>query len=166
MTILVNNAGTTRDKLIIQMSLADFDHVIATNLRSTFLCTKAAPYGMLKACRGRIVNISSPSGLLGDPGQANYSVSKAGIIALTFSTAREMMSRNITAKASAPDFIPTELTSVLTEQQRQFMLDVTPLPNIRARINILLSYSYEWNNNQRNAPVVFLCLNIRRGTSS
>ncbi|HKV59839.1 MAG TPA: 3-oxoacyl-[acyl-carrier-protein] reductase [Ktedonobacteraceae bacterium] len=126
-TILVNNAGTTRDRLILQMTAADFDHVIQTNLRSAFLCTKAALRGMMRARWGRVVNISSPAGLLGNAGQANYSASKAGIIALTISTAREMASRNITANAIAPGFIPTELTSILTEQQRKFMLDVTPM---------------------------------------
>jgi len=126
-SMLVNNAGTTRDKLIIQMSLADFEYVLNTNLRSAFLCTKAALRGMMKARWGRIVNISSPAGLLGNAGQANYAASKAAIIALTISTAREMASRNITANAIAPGFIPTELTSSLTEQQRQSMLDVTPM---------------------------------------
>jgi 3-oxoacyl-[acyl-carrier protein] reductase len=129
-TILVNNAGTTRDKLILQMTPSDFDHVIATNLRSAFLCTRAALRGMMKARWGRIVNISSPAGLLGSAGQANYSASKAGIIALTISTAREMASRNITANAIAPGFVPTELTSILTEQQRKFMFDVTPLGRV------------------------------------
>jgi len=126
-SMLVNNAGTTRDKLIIQMSLADFEHVLNTNLRSAFLCTKAALRGMMKARWGRIVNVSSPAGLLGNAGQANYAASKAAIIALTISTAREMASRNITANAIAPGFIPTELTSSLTEHQRQAMLDVRPL---------------------------------------
>lgn len=126
-TILVNNAGTTRDKLILQMSLADFEHVIDSNLRSAFLCTKAALRNMMKARWGRIVNVTSVAGLLGPAGQANYSASKAAIIALTLSTAREMASRNITANAVAPGFIPTELTSVLNEQQRQFMLESTPL---------------------------------------
>ncbi len=126
-SILVNNAGTTRDKLIIQMSLADFEYVLNTNLRSAFLCTKAALRGMMRARWGRIVNISSPAGLLGNAGQANYAASKAAIVALTISTAREMASRNITVNAIAPGFIPTELTSSLTEQQRQAMLDVTPL---------------------------------------
>lgn len=125
--ILVNNAGTTRDKLILQMSLGDFEHVMQTNLRSAFLCTKAALRGMMRARWGRIINISSPSGLLGNAGQANYSASKAAIIALTISTAREMARRNITANAIAPGFIPTELTSALTDQQRQYMLDATPL---------------------------------------
>ena len=143
--ILVNNAGTTRDKLIIQMSLADFEHVLNTNLRSTFLCTKAALRGMIRARWGRIVNISSPAGLLGNAGQANYSASKAAIIAFTISTAREMASRNITANAIAPGFIPTELTSTLTEEQRKFLLDVTPLgrfgtpEEIAAAINFLCS---------------------------
>jgi len=125
--ILVNNAGTTRDKLILQMSLADFEHVINSNLRSAFLCTKAVLRGMMKARWGRIINVSSVAGLLGSSGQANYSASKAAIIALTLSTAREMASRNITANAIAPGFIPTGLTSTLTEQQRGFILGSTPL---------------------------------------
>jgi len=142
-SILVNNAGTTRDKLILQMSLADFEYVVDTNLRSAFLCTKAALRSMIKSRWGRIVNISSPAGLLGNAGQANYSASKAAIIALTISTAREMASRNITANAIAPGLIHTELTSILTEQQRKFMLDATPLgragtpEEIAAAINFL-----------------------------
>jgi 3-oxoacyl-[acyl-carrier protein] reductase len=126
-TILVNNAGTTRDKLILQMSLNDFEHVMDINLRAAFLCTKAALRGMMKARWGRIVNVASIAGLLGNAGQANYSSSKAAILALTLSTAREMASRNITANAVAPGFVPTELTSIVTEQQRKFMLDATPL---------------------------------------
>ena len=126
-TILVNNAGTTRDKLILQMPLADFEHVLNTNLRSAFLCTKAALRGMVRTRWGRIVNIASVAGILGSAGQANYAASKAAIISFTLSTAREMVSRNITANAVAPGFIPTELTSTLTEQQRQFLLDSTPM---------------------------------------
>jgi 3-oxoacyl-[acyl-carrier protein] reductase len=126
-TILVNNAGTTRDKLILQMSLSDFEHVIHTNLHSAFLCTKAALRGMMRTRWGRIVNVASVAGLLGNAGQANYSASKAAIIALTISTAREMASRNITANVIAPGFVPTELTSTLTEQQRKSVLDITPL---------------------------------------
>jgi 3-oxoacyl-[acyl-carrier protein] reductase len=126
-SILVNNAGTTRDKLILQMSLADFEYVMQTNLNSAFLCTKAALRGMMKARWGRIINVSSVAGLLGNAGQANYGASKSGLITLTLSTAREMASRNITANAVAPGFIPTELTSKLTEQQKKAMLDITPL---------------------------------------
>jgi 3-oxoacyl-[acyl-carrier protein] reductase len=144
-TLLVNNAGTTRDKLILQMSLNDFEHVMDTNLRATFLCTKAALRGMMKARWGRIVNVASIAGLLGSAGQANYSSSKAAILALTLSTAREMASRNITANAVAPGFVPTELTSIVTEQQRKFMLDTTPLgrfgtvDEVAAAINFLCS---------------------------
>lgn len=144
-TILVNNAGTTRDKLILQMSTSDFEHVMNSNLRSVFLCTKAALRQMMKARWGRIVNIASVAGLLGNAGQANYSASKAAIIAFTLSTAREMASRNITANVIAPGFIPTELTSVLTDQQRQAMLDITPLrrfgstEDIAAAVNFLCS---------------------------
>lgn len=126
-TILVNNAGTTRDKLILQMSLADFEHVMDINLRSAFLCTKAALRNMMKARWGRIVNVASIAGLLGPAGQANYAASKSALIALTLSTAREMASRNITANAVAPGYIPTELTSTLNEQQRKYILDSTPL---------------------------------------
>jgi len=143
--ILVNNAGTTRDKLILQMSLSDFESVVDTNLRSTFLCTKSALRNMMKARWGRIVNISSPAALLGSSGQANYAASKAAIIALTLSTAREMASRNITANAIAPGFIPTELTSSLTEQQRNYIRENTPIgrygkpEEIAAAVNFLCS---------------------------
>jgi 3-oxoacyl-[acyl-carrier protein] reductase len=143
--ILVNNAGKTRDKLILQMSLTDFEYVVDINLRSTFLCTKAALRNMMKARWGRIVNVSSPAALLGSAGQSNYAASKAAILAFTLSTAREMASRNITANAVAPGFIPTELTSTLTEQQRNFVLENTPLgrfgeaEEIAAAINFLCS---------------------------
>lgn len=142
-TILVNNAGTTRDKLILQMSLADFEYIINTNLRAAFLCTKAALRSMMRVRWGRIVNVSSTAGLLGSAGQANYAASKAGIISLTISTAREMASRNITANAIAPGYVPTELTSTLNDQQRKFLLDITPLgrpgtaEEVAAAINFL-----------------------------
>ena len=126
-TILVNNAGFTRDKLILQMKLEDFDGILAANLRSAFLCTRAAVRTMMRARWGRIVNVSSISGLMGQVGQANYAASKAGLIALTKSTARELGSRNITANAVAPGFVPTELTANVSEELRKYYLDLTPL---------------------------------------
>jgi len=126
-TILVNNAGLTRDKLILQMKLEDFDGILAANLRSAFLCTRAAIRTMMRARWGRIINVSSISGLMGQVGQANYAASKAGLIALTKSTARELGSRNITANAVAPGFIPTELTANVSEEFRKYYLDLTPL---------------------------------------
>ena len=126
-TILVNNAGTTSDQLLLRMTAEQFDQVIATNLRSAFLCSKMALRAMMKARWGRIVNVSSIAGILGSSGQANYAASKSAIIGLTLSTAREMVTRNITANVIAPGFVPTELTSTLTEQQREYILNSTPL---------------------------------------
>jgi 3-oxoacyl-[acyl-carrier protein] reductase len=126
-TILVNNAGTTSDQLLLRMTAEQFDQVIATNLRSAFLCSKMALRAMMKARWGRIVNVSSISGLTGQVGQANYAASKAGLIALTKSIAREVGSRNITANAVAPGFVPTELTSTLAEEWRDYYLKLTPL---------------------------------------
>lgn len=126
-TILVNNAGLTRDKLILQMKLEDFDSILAANLRSAFLCTRSAIRTMMRARWGRIINVTSISGLMGQVGQANYAASKAGMIALTKSTARELGSRNITANAVAPGFIPTELTANVSDELRKYYLDLTPL---------------------------------------
>jgi 3-oxoacyl-[acyl-carrier protein] reductase len=125
--ILVNNAGTTFDRLLIQMTLEQFETVLRTNLHSAFLCTKAALRPMMKARWGRIVNVASISGIMGQAGQANYAASKAGLIALTKSTAREMATRGITVNAVAPGFVPTELTSTVNEQLRDYMLSVTPM---------------------------------------
>ena len=113
--ILVNNAGTTRDNLIMRMSAADFDTVIQTNLRSTWLCSKAAVQSMMRKRYGRIVNITSISGIMGNGGQTNYSASKAGIIGLTKALAREVSSRSITVNAVAPGFVATDLTASLPE---------------------------------------------------
>lgn len=114
--ILINNAGTTRDNLIMMMKPDDFDTVIQTNLRSTWLCSKAAVRGMMRKRYGRIVNITSISGIAGNAGQTNYSASKAGIIGLTKSLAREVASRNITVNAVAPGFVLTDLTKDLPEE--------------------------------------------------
>jgi 3-oxoacyl-[acyl-carrier protein] reductase len=111
--IVVNNAGITRDTLIPRMSDEEWDDVITTNLRSVFLFTRAASQVMMRARRGRIINISSVSGLMGNPGQANYSASKAGIIGLTQTVARELASRKVTVNAICPGFIATEMTNAM-----------------------------------------------------
>jgi len=111
--ILVNNAGITRDGLLLRMSPDDWDAVIATNLRSVYLCTRAAMRGMIRARWGRIVSVSSISGISGNPGQANYAASKAGIIGFSKSIAREVGSRNITVNVVAPGFIETDMTGGL-----------------------------------------------------
>ncbi len=123
--ILVNNAGITRDNVIMMMKPGDFDVVINTNLRSTWLCCKAAVRVMMRKRYGRIINITSVSGIMGQAGQTNYSASKAGIIGLTKSLAREVASRNVTVNAVAPGFVLTDLTKDLpedlTNQLRQFI---------------------------------------------
>jgi 3-oxoacyl-[acyl-carrier protein] reductase len=111
--VLVNNAGITRDTLVPRMSDADWDEVLATNLRSAFLLTRAVTRPMMQQRHGRIINMSSVSGLIGNPGQANYSASKAGLIGLTRTVARELASRKITVNAVCPGFIETEMTEAL-----------------------------------------------------
>jgi 3-oxoacyl-[acyl-carrier protein] reductase len=125
--ILVNNAGITRDTLALGMKRSDWDEVIQTNLTGTFLMTQAVMRSMLKARWGRIINISSVVGETGQAGQANYSASKAGLIGLTKSLARELASRNITSNAIAPGYIETAMTAVLDEKQRESMLAHIPL---------------------------------------
>ena len=125
--ILVNNAGITRDNLIMKMSEADFEDVIAVNLKGAFNCIRHASRQMLKQRGGRIINISSVSGVMGNAGQANYCASKAGIIGLTKSVARELGSRGITSNCVAPGFIKTEMTDVLSEDVKQSMGEQIPL---------------------------------------
>lgn len=125
--ILVNNAGITRDNLIMKMSEEDFDSVISTNLKGAFNCIKHVSRQMLKQRSGRIINISSVSGVMGNAGQANYCASKAGIIGLTKSVARELGSRGITCNAIAPGFIRTEMTDVLPEEVKKAMGEQIPL---------------------------------------
>ncbi len=125
--ILVNNGGITRDNLMLRMKLADWDAVLATNLTGAFLLTQAACSSMLKARWGRIVNVASVVGETGQAGQANYAASKAGLIGLTKSLARELASRNITVNAVAPGFTSSPMTDVLNEQQRAVMLAQIPL---------------------------------------
>ena len=116
LNILVNNAGITRDSLIMRMKDDQWDAVININLRGTFLFTRAASRPMMKGRSGRIINIASVSGLTGNPGQANYSASKAGVMGLTRTVAKELASRNITVNAVAPGFIETEMTAALGEE--------------------------------------------------
>jgi 3-oxoacyl-[acyl-carrier protein] reductase len=125
--ILVNNAGTTRDTLLMTMKEDDWNTVIDTNLKSVYAVTRAAVRGMLKKRNGRIINITSVVGLAGQGGQANYAASKAGIIGFTKSMAREIGSRNITVNAVAPGFVPTALTDVLDDEQREAVVAQTPL---------------------------------------
>ena len=125
--ILVNNAGITRDNLLLRMSAEDWDAVLDLNLRGAFLVTKAAMRPMMKQRGGRIVNVASISGVIGNAGQANYSAAKAGLIALTKTVAREMASRNITANAVAPGFVPTDLTSIVPKAVQDAMLTQIPL---------------------------------------
>ncbi|GAC1695948.1 MAG: 3-oxoacyl-[acyl-carrier-protein] reductase [Candidatus Limnocylindrales bacterium] len=125
--ILVNNAGITRDNLLLRMSLEEWDAVVDLNLRGTFLVTKAAMRPMMKARGGRIVNVASIAGVSGNAGQANYSAAKAGIIGFTKTVAREMASRNITANAVAPGFIPTDLTSIVPQAVQDALLKQVPL---------------------------------------
>jgi len=114
--ILVNNAGLTRDNLMMRMKESEFDEVLRTNLKGTYLCTRAALRPMIRARWGRIVNVSSVVGLVGNAGQANYAASKAGIIGFTKSVAREVAQRGITANVVAPGYVETELTRRLSEQ--------------------------------------------------
>lgn len=125
--ILVNNAGITRDNLLLRMTEKDFDDVISANLKSVFNYTKAILKPMIQQRYGRIVNIASVVGLIGNPGQANYVASKAGVIGFTKAMARELASRNITVNAVAPGFIETSMTMKLDEKQREVLLRNIPL---------------------------------------
>lgn len=128
--ILVNNAGITKDTLLMRMSEADWDAVLDINLKGTFLFTKALTRSFLKQKSGRIVNIASVIGLIGNAGQCNYAASKAGVIGFTKSVARELASRGITANAIAPGFIETKMTEALGPEQREALLKQIPLASL------------------------------------
>ena len=125
--ILINNAGITRDNLLLRMTEKDFDDVINANLKSVFNYTKAVIKYMIKQRYGRIVNIASVVGIIGNPGQANYAASKAGVIGFTKSMARELASRNITVNAVAPGYIETAMTNKLSDDQKKKLTDIIPM---------------------------------------
>lgn len=126
-TILVNNAGITRDGLAMRMSVEDFDAVIATSLRGAFLCSKAVARGMMKARGGAIINVSSVIGRRGNAGQANYAAAKAGLIGFTKSLARELGPRGVRVNAVAPGYVVTDMTAELPENMKEQILNSTPL---------------------------------------
>lgn len=130
--ILVNNAGVTRDNLILRLSEEDFDTVLNANLKGAFLCCKEAARRMVRQRYGRIVNLSSVVGLRGNAGQTNYSASKAGLIGLTKSLAKELASRNVTVNAVAPGFINTDMTAAMTEAAKTATLAAIPMQRLGA----------------------------------
>ena len=128
--ILVNNAGITKDGLLIKMKEGDWDSVLTVNLKGSFLCGQQAAKQMMKQRQGAIINIASIVGVMGNAGQANYSASKAGLIGLTKTMARELASRNVTVNAIAPGFIDTEMTRVLDEKVRDKLIEQIPLARL------------------------------------
>lgn len=128
--ILVNNAGITKDSLLLRMSEEAWDNVLAVNLKGAFLCLKAVARPMLKQRRGTIINVSSVVGVMGNPGQANYSASKAGLIGLTKTMARELAAKGITVNAVAPGYIDTEMTKALPENTRKQLEELIPLKRL------------------------------------
>ncbi|MDU2164071.1 3-oxoacyl-[acyl-carrier-protein] reductase [Intestinibacter bartlettii] len=147
--ILVNNAGITKDNLIIRMKEEDFDSVIKTNLKGAFNCLKAVTPIMLKQKYGKIVNMASVVGLVGNPGQVNYCASKAGLIGMTKSLAKEIGSRNITVNAIAPGFIDTDMTKILSDDQKKKILSQIPLNkfgNVEDIANVALFLGSENSN--------------------
>jgi 3-oxoacyl-[acyl-carrier protein] reductase len=140
--VLVNNAGQTDDNLVLRMSKEAWDRVLATNLTGTFLLTQAVVKSMVRKRYGRIVNISSVVGLMGNAGQANYAASKAGLIGLTKSIARELASRNITCNAVAPGFIVTAMTDAMTEEARQRLFGEIPLGRLGTATDVAAAVAY------------------------
>lgn len=140
--ILVNNAGITKDGLLMMMKPEDFDAVIAANLRGTFLCMKAVARQMVKQRYGRIVNLSSVVGLRGNAGQVNYAASKAGVIGMTKSLAKELAGRNITVNAVAPGFIETDMTAALTETAKNAALGSIPMGRMGTPENVAKAVAF------------------------
>ena len=140
--ILVNNAGITKDGLLMMMKPEDFDAVIAANLRGTFLCMKAVARQMVKQRYGRIVNLSSVVGLRGNAGQVNYAASKAGVIGMTKSLAKELAGRNITVNAVAPGFIDTDMTAALSETAKNAALGSIPMGRMGTPENVAKAVAF------------------------
>lgn len=140
--VLVNNAGVTRDNLLPRLGETDWDLVLDTNLKSAYLCSRAALRGMLRARWGRVVNISSVIALGGNAGQANYAAAKAGLVALTRTLAREVGSRGITVNAVAPGFVETEMTARLTEQARKALVDRIALDRLGTPEDVARSVAF------------------------
>ena len=141
-SVLVNNAGVTEDNLILRMSRESWDRVLATNLTGVFLLTQAVVKSMVRKRYGRIVNVTSVVGLMGNPGQANYAASKAGLLGLTKSVARELASRNITCNAIAPGFIATAMTNKMTEEARQALAAQIPLERLGTVDDVAAAVAY------------------------
>ena len=140
--VLVNNAGVTEDNLILRMSREAWDRVLATNLTGVFLLTQAVVKGMVRKRYGRIVNVTSVVGLMGNAGQANYAASKAGLVGLTKSVARELASRNITCNAVAPGFIATAMTEKMTDAAREALSAQIPLERLGARDDVAAAVAF------------------------
>ena len=134
--ILVNNAGITKDNVLLRMKEEQWDQVMAVNLKGTFNCTKAAIRLMLRQKRGTVINIASITGLMGNPGQANYSASKAGVIGFTKAIAREYAERGITVNAVAPGFIATAMTDAIPEKERETLVNQIPLQRLGTPLDV------------------------------
>lgn len=141
-TILINNAGVTRDQLLMRMNDEDWDVIINTNLRSVYRLSKACLRGMMKARQGRIISVSSVVALTGSPGQTNYSAAKAGIIGFSKSLAREVGSRGITVNVVAPGFVETDMTRELPEEQRSYLLNQVPLRRVGEAADVAAAVAF------------------------
>lgn len=140
--VLVNNAGITRDQLLMRMKEEDWDAIMNTNLKSVYLTSKACMRGMLKARNGRIINIASVVGLMGNAGQANYAAAKAGIIGFSKSLAREIGSKSVTVNVVAPGFIDTDMTKALPEDQRDMLISQVPLARLGSADDIAAAVAF------------------------
>jgi len=159
--ILVNNAGITKDNLLLKMSEADFDAVINVNLKGTFNTTKAVTKLIMKQRYGRIINISSIVGVIGNAGQANYCASKAGIIGMTKAVARELASRNVTANAVAPGFIDTDMTKILPDEVKKTLLSQIPAGKLGSVSDI--SNAVEFLAKEESGYITGQVININGG---